>query len=183
MNLFIILFASFSLFAGSFESQLLDLGQCLDVQKERVSNHMKISRARSRQVSDELKKVMDKYEEKYTITRVVSLLSSTLIQDVCAEDPSSAPTAVGKIKGYRQKSSDLSTIDNDLYDLKYIAVNAGFDINDYLYGKGVDKNKLKNSLQRAARKFDSDLRKINSLAGKYKQSYPVPSCQKLADRL
>ena len=183
MNLLILLLASFSLFASSFESKLLDLGACLDVQKDKVSAHMKLSRARSREVSDELKTVMDKYEDQYTLTRVISLLSSTLIQDVCAEDPGRAPTAVGKIKGYRKKSADLSKIDNDLYDVKYIAVNAGFDINDYLYGKDKNQKKLKANLQKATRKFDSDLRKINALASKYDQSYRVSSCQKLADKL
>lgn len=144
---------------------------------------MKLSGARSKKVGDELKAVMDKYEDQYTITRVISLLSSTLIQDVCAEDPGRAPTAVGKIKGYRRKSADLSKIDNDLYDVKYIAVNAGFEINDYLYGRAKDQKSLKSKLQKATRKFDSDLRKINALAGKYDHSYKAPSCQKLADKL
>lgn len=183
MNFLILILASFSLFAGSFESQLLDLGQCLDVQKDAVSRHMKLSRVRSREVSDELKAVMDKYEDQYTVTRVLSLLSSTLIQDVCAEDPGRAPTAVGKIKGYRKKSADLSKIDNDLYDVKYIAVNAGFEINDYLYGRAKNQKALKAKLQKATRLFDSDLRKVNALAGKYNQSYKVRSCQKLADKL
>lgn len=180
MNLVILLLASFSLFAGTFESKLRDLDRCLDNQKDVIDQHMQKSSARSRLASDRLSEVRKKYEDQYTITQVVGFLASTVSFDACAEDPESSRTVVGKLKGYQKRSADLWEVKNMIYDWKYFGVNAGFDVADYLHGRRRDPKKLKQDLLSYLRKSDAAARKINALAKVYGHSYPAPSCSKLA---